>query len=78
MGEQEGIDLLLQSIQFIITTKKRTDIHFKIIGGGPAYQSLVNTARDMNLTEHVEFTGRVSDEELFETLNSSDVCVNPD
>ncbi len=78
MGEQEGIDLLLQSIQFIITTKKRTDIHFKIIGGGPAYQSLVKTARDMNLTEHVEFTGRVSDEELFETLNSSDVCVNPD
>ena len=38
----------------------------------------MNTARDMNLTEHVEFTGRVSDEELFETLNSSDVCVNPD
>src|SRR3954467_787205 len=34
MGRQEGIDLLLQSIHFIVKKMKRTDIHFGLVGGG--------------------------------------------
>ena len=32
----------------------------------------------MGLSEHVTFTGRVPDDQLFEVLSSADVCVNPD
>jgi glycosyltransferase involved in cell wall biosynthesis len=33
---------------------------------------------DMGLDERVDFTGRVSDEELIEILSTADVCGNPD
>lgn len=78
MGEQEGIDGLLRSIALIVNQFERRDIHFMIIGGGPAVQSLVSLSAEMGLQEHVEFPGRVSDDELLARLSSCDVCVNPD
>ena len=33
---------------------------------------------DKNLGDMVNFTGRVSDEDLLEILSTADVCVNPD
>jgi glycosyltransferase involved in cell wall biosynthesis len=34
MGKQEGIDLLLQSVRYIVHELGRTDIHFGLVGGG--------------------------------------------
>ena len=34
MGEQEGIDCLLQAVRHIVHDLKRTDIHFALVGGG--------------------------------------------
>jgi glycosyltransferase involved in cell wall biosynthesis len=33
---------------------------------------------DMGLSDMVNFTGRVSDQELLDVLSTADVCVNPD
>ena len=35
-------------------------------------------AIELGIEEHVTFTGRVSDKELLEMLNTADICVNPD
>ena len=76
IGEQEGIDLLLESIQYIIT--KRQDIHFAIIGGGSDLNRHINSSQNLGLDKFVDFYGRVPDELMLSILNSTDVCVNPD
>jgi glycosyltransferase involved in cell wall biosynthesis len=78
MGEQEGIDSLLRSIAIIVRDMGRRDVSFMIIGGGPAVASLRHLAKDMGVDGYVEFTGRVSDDELLTRLSTCDVCVNPD
>lgn len=78
MGKQEGIDLLLQSVDYLVHKKGRTDIRFCIMGGGPALDELRELNGKMGLTDYVEFPGRVSDEYLADVLNTADVCVNPD
>ena len=77
MGDQEGIDLLLDAAAKIVFEHKR-DVQFCLVGGGPALEDLKAMAADMGLSDHVTFTGRAPDEVLFSVLSSADVCVNPD
>ena len=77
MGDQEGIDILLEALRILVQERGR-DVQLMLIGGGPAVARLRELARRLGLEEHVEFTGRVSDEELIARLSSADVCVNPD
>ena len=76
MGKQEGIDLLLKSIQFLVS--KRTDVHFGLVGGGTSLEEVKALARELGVADYVTFTGRVPDAELLAVLNAADVCVNPD
>jgi len=78
IGEQEGIDLLLESIQHITSTCQRFDIQFVIMGAGPSLKKLKYACTQMQLSDFVTFTGRVDDSTLFEVLSTADVCVNPD
>lgn len=78
MGQQEGIDILLSAAHHLIYTKKRTDIQFVLVGGGPELESLQGLSKVKGLEEYVTFTGRASDQVLFEALSTADVCVNPD
>lgn len=77
MGDQEGIDLLLEAAQKIVHDHKR-DVQFVLVGGGPALDGLKAQAAELGLADHVTFTGRAPDQELFEVLSTADVCVNPD
>lgn len=76
IGEQEGIDLLLESVKYIISV--RQDIQFAIIGGGTYLDQTVRMCDSMGICEFVDFYGRVSDELMIAILNSADICVNPD
>ena len=78
MGRQEGIDLLLESIHFIVKKMKRTDIQFGLVGGGTSLQEMRDLAVALGVDDYVSFTGRVPDAELLAMLNTADVCVNPD
>ncbi len=78
MGEQEGIDLLLASVDHLVRGMGRQDIHFVLVGGGPALPELRALCERMGLSEHVTFTGRVPDATLFEILSTADIGVNPD
>lgn len=77
MGDQEGIDLLLEAASKIIFEHKR-DVQFVLVGGGPALEDLMTMSETLGLTDYVTFTGRAPDAELFSVLSSADVCVNPD
>jgi len=78
MGAQEGIDLLLETASHLIRGKRRSDIQFVLVGGGPQLEKYRTDCREMGLDEHVDFTGQVPDEVLFTVLSTADVCVNPD
>lgn len=77
MGDQEGIDLLLTAARDIVHDQGR-DVQFVLVGGGPALDGLRRMAAALGLSDHVTFTGRAPDADLFEVLSSADVCVNPD
>jgi glycosyltransferase involved in cell wall biosynthesis len=77
MSVQEGLDILL-AVAKHIRSAGRNDVHFVCVGGGTDLSRLQEIARNENLEDVVEFTGRVPDEVLLEVLSTADVCVNPD
>lgn len=77
MGEPEGIDYLLRMVYYIVKKKNRSDIHFMLIGSGPAIKKLKALSKELEVTDFVEFTGFKQGEELLERLSSCDVCVEP-
>ena len=77
MNVQDGLDILLD-VALHIKTLGRRDIHFRLVGGGPALPGLRKMTHDKDLEDMVNFTGRISDEQLLEILSTADVCVNPD
>jgi len=78
IGRQEGIENLIEAVRYIVGEKGRHDIHFTIIGGGPALEEMRQLAAAVGVAAHITFTGRLQDPELLEILNTADVCVNPD
>lgn len=78
MGQQEGLDDLLRSVHHIVQENGCHDVHFVLIGSGPAIAQLKALTKELGITEFVEFTGRIADEELLVRLSTCDVCVNPD
>jgi glycosyltransferase involved in cell wall biosynthesis len=78
MGRQEGIDLLLRTVHYVVYDKRRTDIHFGLVGGGTELAGMKALAQELGIADYVTFTGRVPDAELLAMLNTADVCVNPD
>ena len=76
MGEQEGIDLLLEAMD--VLKARGRDVQLVLVGGGSSLDGLKEQAGEMGLQDHVTFTGRAPDEVLFEVLSTADVCVNPD
>ena len=77
MGDQEGIDLLLDAVKIVVRDHQR-DVQFVLVGGGPALAGLKDMARALGIEDHVTFTGRAPDDVLFSALSSADICVNPD
>jgi glycosyltransferase involved in cell wall biosynthesis len=76
IGEQEGIDLLLESVKIIVSSRK--DIQFAIVGGGSDLEKMKQLSEKSGLSKFVDFYGRVSDDLLVAILNTADICVNPD
>jgi len=78
MGDQEGIDLLIDAVEHLVRRKDRTDIQFTLVGGGPSLEKLKDMVRSKDLEEWIHFTGRAPDQDLFEVLSTMDIGVNPD
>ncbi len=78
IGQQEGLDLLLQSVEHIVRQCHRDDIQFVIIGDGPDLPRIRKLATQSGLDPFVTFAGRVDDQTFLTILSTADVGVNPD
>ena len=76
IGEQEGLDLLLESVKHIV--RKRDDVHFAIVGGGTELDNIKRQTQSMGLQEYMDYYGRVDDDTMVDILNTANICVNPD
>ncbi len=78
MGDQEGIDLLIDAVAHLVHKMDRRDIQFTLVGGGPSLSKLKEMVASQGLGEWIQFTGRAPDQDLFEVLSTMDIGVNPD
>jgi len=78
MGSQDGVDLLLESIAYVVKQRNRQDVFWALIGSGTELPRLKTLATREGLDALVKFTGRIPDEELATYLSTADVCVAPD
>lgn len=78
MGTQDGVDLLLESIEHIVKHENRQDTHFVLVGGGTVLSDLRAIIARKNLESYVTLTGQVSHDEVASYLSSADVGVAPD
>lgn len=78
MGPQDGLDLLLESIEHIVKRQNRQDTLFVLVGGGTELPRLRALAVQKGLDAFVKFTGRIPDDSLAAYLSTADVCVAPD
>lgn len=78
MGDQEGIDLLIDAVAHIVRAMRRADIQFVLVGSGPALADLQALTAARGLTDFITFTGRAPDSDLFEVLSTMELGVNPD
>ncbi len=78
IGAQEGLDLLVDAAEHLIRVMGRDDVHFGVVGGGPALEDVREDVARRGLDRYFTFTGRASDDVLLDMLNTADVCVNPD
>lgn len=79
IGNQDGLELLIDAIVHIRRQRNREDIQVVVIGDGPELANIVNLAKEAGLEDIITFVGRVEDDEkLFGILSTADVCVNPD
>jgi glycosyltransferase involved in cell wall biosynthesis len=78
MGQQDGLGLLLESIEHIVKREKRQDTHFVLVGGGTMLPRLRAIVAEKELDPFVTFTGQVPHAEVVKYLSNADVGVAPD
>ena len=76
INPQDGVDVLLQTIHYLINTMNVRDFVCYIVGDGDSLSSMMRFAEELNITEYVDFKGYVYDrEKVKKFLYDSDVCV---
>lgn len=78
MGKQDGLDLLIDSIEDIVKRQNRHDTHFAIVGGGTILPELREMVSSKGLDSFVDFTGQIAHEEVVTYLSNADIGVAPD
>ncbi|MGD0966460.1 MAG: glycosyltransferase family 4 protein [Candidatus Acidiferrales bacterium] len=78
MGQQDGLDLLVESIEHLVKREKRQDTHFVLVGAGTMLPKLRAMVATKELDPFVTFTGQVPHEEVVNYLSNADVGVAPD
>jgi glycosyltransferase involved in cell wall biosynthesis len=77
MGPQDGVDYALRSLAKL-RDLGRTDWHAAFVGAGDTFEAMKALSVSLGLADRVDFTGRISDEDLLRYLSTADVCLSPD
>lgn len=77
MGAQDGVDYALRAVRHALDDGLK-DTHFAFIGNGPEFDALIKLREVLGLKEHVDFTGRISNDDLLGYLSTADLGLVPD
>ncbi len=69
----KGVEILIKALSII----NHKNWHLKIVGDGDRRPSYENLAAELNINNHIEFTGKLSDEDMIRALQSADALVLP-
>ena len=78
IGNQEGIENLLEAVRYIVYDVNIRNIKFIVIGKGPHLENLKVEAEKMQISEYAHFTGYIPYEDFYEILATADIGVNPE
>ena len=78
MGPQDGVDMALRAMHHIVHVRGRTDVALTLIGDGDAGPELRKLAVELDLGEHVHFTGRAPDDLVKRVMSTADIGLSPD
>jgi glycosyltransferase involved in cell wall biosynthesis len=78
MERQDGVRMLIESIEYLVKHKGREDTRFVLIGAGTEFPTLKALATELGVDDFVEFTGLLPHEQVGPYLATADVCVAPD
>jgi glycosyltransferase involved in cell wall biosynthesis len=78
IGQQEGMDLLVEAADQLIRKLGHSDVHFAIVGFGPQLAEVQRDVTARGLDPWFTFTGPLYAEELLAVLNTADIGVSPD
>jgi len=78
MGPQDGVDIVVQAAAVVVHELHREDIAFTLIGSGDCFDDLVALRDRLGLAGHVEFTGRIPDDQVAAILSTADAGLSPD
>lgn len=78
IGQQEGMDLLIDAADHLIRKLGIDDVHFLIVGFGPHLDEVKKDVASHGLESHFTFTGALYGEDLLKALNVVDIGASPD
>lgn len=78
MGPQDGVDVVLRVAEQVVHRHGREDVSFALLGFGDCLDDLKRLAEELDLTEYVEFPGRVGPEEIACWFSSATAGLSPD
>lgn len=78
MGRHDGLDYLLRAIQHLLYSLNRTDFTCILVGDGDAWPELISQAERLQLTDYVQFMGRVPHSDVAKYLSAADICLAPE
>jgi glycosyltransferase involved in cell wall biosynthesis len=78
MGPQDGVDVLLQAVDYYVNVLGRDDCQFALLGFGDCLEMLREMSTALGLDDYVTFTGRANKATIAQYLSAADVGVSPD
>lgn len=73
--ERKGFEYLIKAMNYVL--KEHRSVHLTIVGSGPQEKKLKDLLKELKLKDNVEIIKNVSDHELLNLYNSSDLFVLP-
>ncbi len=78
MGNQDGVDQLLEALAELLKTEPRTRFRAVLVGDGPERDALGAQVQRLGLADVVHFTGYLGGEALLRAYSTFDIGVIPD
>lgn len=78
IGQQEGMELLIEALDILLRKIGLVDFHAVIVGFGSHLSAVRAEVSARGLEQHVTFTGALFGDDLISALSACDIGVSPD